>query len=397
MLRGIRLQAQCHMLVHGPWARRSLSTSLSFVASTPFAKTSRLITVPRTLRANNFNSSAEPTQLTTSNPPRVLVTGSLGQLGIGLVNALRNRYGVHNVVASDIRKPHKDLPLVHPEGPFVYADVLNYPLLERIVVDFQIDWIVHYSALLSAVAEKNPALALQVNVQGFQNVLELARVHKLRIFCPSTIGAFGPTTPKNQTPDLTIQRPNTIYGITKVHSELLGAYYHEKFNVDFRSLRYPGILSADTMAGGGTTDYAIDIFHQAIQFGRYTCFLRPDTMLPMMYITDCINGTVQFLETPDQALTQRVYNITADSFSPAQLAAAIRQKYDPSFDMTYAPDTRQDIADTWPASLDDSLARRDWGWKHTLDTAGMVDAMWQGVAQQYQLTTASTQIATFTP
>ncbi|KAJ1959017.1 hypothetical protein IWQ62_004779 [Dispira parvispora] len=151
------------------------------------------------------------------------------------------------------------------------------------------------------------------------------------------------------------------------------------------------------MAGGGTTDYAIDIFHQAVQFGRYTCFLRPDTMLPMMYITDCINGTVQFLETPDQALTQRVYNITADSFSPAQLAAAIRQKYDPSFDMTYSPDTRQDIADTWPATLDDSLARRDWGWKHTLGTAGIVDAMWQGVAQQYQLATASTQAATSTP
>ncbi|KAJ2805404.1 hypothetical protein H4R21_001275, partial [Coemansia helicoidea] len=189
---------------------------------------------------------------TAVSPPRVLVTGSLGQLGSSMVSALRARFGAENVVASDIRKP---APEQRGLGPFVYADVLNRRAMEEIIVDHGIDWVVHFSAILSAAGERNPALGLDVNINGTQNVLELARIHGLRVLSPSTMGAFGPTTPKDMTPDLTIMRPNTIYGISKVHMELLGEYYCEKYGVDFRSLRYPGIISADSPPGGGTTDY----------------------------------------------------------------------------------------------------------------------------------------------
>ncbi|KAI1316768.1 hypothetical protein EDD11_009506 [Mortierella claussenii] len=290
-------------------------------------------------------------------------------------------YGNENVVASDIRKAPDEFMA---SGPFVYADVMNYSLLERIVVDWRIDWIVHYSALLSAVAEKNPALALSVNMTGFQNVLELAKVHRLRLYSPSTIGAFGPSTPKFNTPDLTIMRPNTIYGITKLHNELLGEYYREKFGVDFRSARYPGILSADTPPGGGTTDYAVDIFHHAIRHGHYNCFLSKDTRLPMMYLSDCIKGTVDHLTHPT-ALPQAVYNIAAVSFTPEELAAEIR-KHLPHFTISYPdaahPDFRQAIADSWPASLDDSMARRDFGWKEEYGLEKMVKLMLDKIQAQ---------------
>ncbi|KAF9093763.1 hypothetical protein BGX29_009809 [Mortierella sp. GBA35] len=255
----------------------------------------------------HYNSLA-PTN-STPRHPRVLVTGSLGQLGSGLVKELRSMYGNENVVASDIRKAPEDFMA---SGPFVYADVMNYSMLERIVVDWRIDWVVHYSALLSAVAEKNPALALSVNMTGFQNMLELAKVHGLRIYSPSTIGAFGPSTPKNNTPDLTIMRPNTIYGITKLHNELLGEYYREKFGVDFRSARYPGILSADTPPGGGTTDYAA-------------------------------------------------------------------------------------IADSWPASLDDSMARRDFGWKEEFGMERMVKLMLDKIQAQVDAEKKATTSATRGP
>ncbi|KAJ2356224.1 hypothetical protein H4S01_006747, partial [Coemansia sp. RSA 2610] len=230
---------------------------------------------------------------TSTRPPRVLVTGSLGQLGSTMVNSLRAKFGQENVIASDIKKPTLEQ---RSTGPFVYADVLNYRALDQIVVDYGIDWVVHFSAILSALGERNPALGLSVNINGFQNVLELAKNHGLRLLSPSTMGAFGPTTPKDATPDLTIMRPNTIYGITKVHMELLGEYYCEKFGVDFRSLRYPGIISADSPPGGGTTDYAVDIFHAALKHNRFTSFLDADTRLPMAYIDDCITGTMQLLE-----------------------------------------------------------------------------------------------------
>ncbi|ORX93991.1 L-threonine dehydrogenase [Basidiobolus meristosporus CBS 931.73] len=311
--------------------------------------------------------------------PRILITGSLGQLGSGLARLLREKYGNDNVIASDIRKPNEQNL---GAGPYVHADVLNYQQLESLVVDFDIDWVVHLSAILSAVGEKNTAKALAVNVTGFQNVLDLAKNHGLRIFSPSTIGAFGVSTPKDNTPDLTIQRPNTIYGITKVNMELMGEYYHEKYGVDFRSVRYPGIISADTMPGGGTTDYAVEIFHEALKTGKYECFLSKDTSLPMMYLPDCLRGTADFLEAPNEQLKQRIYNMAAVSFTPAEITEAIRAHI-PDFEISYAPDFRQAIADSWPRSLDDSAARRDWNWKHEYDTAGMVEDMLTRLSPQY--------------
>ncbi|KAJ1728912.1 hypothetical protein LPJ61_003786 [Coemansia biformis] len=325
-------------------------------------------------------------QLSTgARPPRVLVTGSLGQLGSTMVSTLRAKLGQENVVASDIRKPargQRDL------GPFVYADVLNRRALEQIIVDHGIDWVVHFSAILSAAGERNPALGLDVNINGFQNVLELARIHGLRVLSPSTMGAFGPTTPKDMTPDLTIMRPNTIYGISKVHMELLGEYYCEKFGVDFRSLRYPGIISADSPPGGGTTDYAIDIFHAALKQNRYTCFLRPETRLPMAYIDDCIVGTMQLLEAPQEALTQRVYNVHACDFSPEELADEVRRQHSADFAIDYCPDFRQGIADTWPRTMADEPARRDWGWNPVIGTTDIVRIMLAKLAPAYRASAA---------
>ncbi|KAI8614601.1 hypothetical protein BC830DRAFT_1126546 [Chytriomyces sp. MP71] len=303
--------------------------------------------------------------------PRILVTGALGQLGIGLVALLRQKYGAENVISSDIRKPSAD---IKSQGPFVFSDVLNYGQMESIIVNQDITWIINLSALLSAVGEQNIDRALAINMSGFQNTLELARRHNLRILCPSTIGAFGPSTPRDSTPDLTIMRPTTIYGITKVHVELMGEYYNRRFGVDFRSLRYPGIISADTEPGGGTTDYAVDIFHSALKHKSYKCFLGPDTKLPMMYLPDCLNGTLQFLAAPSASLTQRTYNMAAFSFTPEEIAAKIAQRVI-GFEMTYAPDFRQAIADSWPKSLDDSVARRDWGWKNEYDLDRMVEEM----------------------
>ncbi|KAJ2159340.1 hypothetical protein GGF46_003087 [Coemansia sp. RSA 552] len=318
---------------------------------------------------------------TTPAPPRVLVTGSLGQLGSTLVNTLRAKLGEENVVASDIKKP---TAAQRSTGPFVYADVLNYRALEEVVVDYGIDWVVHFSAILSAAGEQNPALGLNVNINGFQNVLELAKNHRLRILSPSTIGAFGPTTPKDMTPDLTVMRPNTIYGISKVHMELLGEYYCQRYGVDFRSLRYPGIISADSPPGGGTTDYAIDIFHGALKDNRYTSFLGADTRLPMAYIDDCIAGTVQLLEAAPESLTQRTYNVHACDFSPHELAQEIRTQHSPDFAIDYSPDFRQAIADTWPRSMADVAARKDWGWSPVFSTADIVRTMLEKLGPTYK-------------
>jgi len=254
--------------------------------------------------------------------PRVLITGALGQLGSTLGRLLRQRYGSDNVVSADVRVPPAEIAA---QGPFVYVDVLNYDQLAKVVVENRINWVVHFSALLSAVGEKNPKLALDVNITGFQNVMDLASKHKLTVFCPSTIGAFGPTTPRVNTPDITIMRPTTIYGITKVHAELLGEWYHRNHGVDFRSLRYPGIISAETPPGGGTTDYAVDIFHHALKTGSYTSFLGPNTRLPMMYIPDCLEGTIQFLETPREHLKMCTYNMSGIDFTPTELADSIRK------------------------------------------------------------------------
>eukprot|EP00731_Ephydatia_muelleri_P011117 Em0006g11a len=303
----------------------------------------------------------------TTGLPRVLITGGLGQLGNRLARELRSRYGKNNVILSDVTKPSD---AILAEGPYVYGDVLDMNQLRATVVNHNITWVVHYAALLSAIGEQNPQKALQASHS-------LAKEQKLKLFCPSTIGAFGPSSPKNPTPDLTIMRPRTIYGVTKVHMELLGEYYHRRFGVDFRSLRFPGVLSADTPPGGGTTDYAVHIFHEVKKHGRYTCFLREDTRLPMIYIPDITKATVSFLEAPDDRIRRegRTYNIQAVSFTPAELSKELR-KYYPNMRVDYQPDAlRQSIADSWPMVLDDSFAREDWGWKHDYDLPAMVKDM----------------------
>jgi len=248
-------------------------------------------------------------------------------------------------------------------------------------VNENIGTLVHFSALLSAVAEQNVDLALEVNCHGMENVLGVAKNHKLKVFIPSTIGVFGTTTPRTFTPDVTVQRPKTIYGVSKVYGELLGDYFHEKYGVDFRSLRLPGIIS-DVQPGGGTTDYAIQMFYDALTTGKHMCYLSPDTQMPMMYGEDCMAGILNFLNAPSEALSMRTYNITGFSFTPQQLAEHIRL-YLPHFQVYYDPcPVRQRIADSWPKSLDDSMARRDWGWAPSYDLANTVDKMMELVSKK---------------
>ncbi len=276
-----------------------------------------------------------------TNVPKVLITGGLGQLGCGLAHLLAKKFGNENVIISDINRPSKAF---YKSGiQYVYADVLDLNALKTIVADKQIDWIVHFSALLSAVGEKNVPLALRINVDGMQNVLELSRHFKLKVFIPSTIGAFGPTSPRDPTPDLCIQRPKTIYGVTKVYAELLGEYYSHKYNVDFRCLRFPGIISANSHPGGGTTDYAVQVFHDALGSGHHECYLRPNTKLPMMYMDDCLMSVLQFMECPVEVLKKRTYNVTAMSFTPEELFQAIK-KHVPELKISYNVDPmRQSI------------------------------------------------------
>ena len=300
---------------------------------------------------------------------KFLITGGLGQIGTSLTSFLRKKYGRDNVIVADVREP-KNMENVEP---FVKIDVLDKKGIDKVIERHDIDTIFHLAAILSAKGEINPQLAFRVNIIGYYNILESGREHSLeRIMFPSSIAAFGPETPKDNTPNDTVLKPRTIYGISKVTGELLGLYYWEKYGLDVRGLRYPGIISWDSLPGGGTTDYAVDMFYYALRREKYVCFLKKDTVLPMMYMPDAIKAITMLAEADGKKLIHRTdFNIQAMSFSPEELAEEIR-KYIPDFKVEYKPDYRQKIADSWPRSVDDSAAREEWGWKSDYDLKAMV-------------------------
>lgn len=304
---------------------------------------------------------------------KVLVTGALGQIGSELVPALRARYGAEVVVGSDIRMPPAGA--IEP-GPFEFLDCTNGHMVQEIVRKHEVGTIYHLAALLSATAEQKPHVAWDLNMGGLYQVLEVARQHRCQIFFPSSIGAFGPNTPRDRTPQDTVQRPTTMYGVTKVAGELLCDYYFLRFRLDTRGLRFPGLISYQTPPGGGTTDYAVEIFYQALRHGRYTCFLRADTSLDMMYMPDALQAIIGLMEADAARLRHRnAFNVTAMSFSPEILAGEIR-KHLPGFVIDYEVDpVRQAIADSWPNSLDDTAARAEWGFRPAYDLAAMTADM----------------------
>ncbi len=305
---------------------------------------------------------------------RILVTGALGQIGSELIVELRRRYGDENVVATDIRTDPPEE--IKNAGPFESADVLDIKRMDELIGDYRIDTVFHMAAILSAVGEKNPQLCWNVNMNGMQNVLELAIKHELaRVVIPSSIAVWGKGAPLENTPQESVLKPTTMYGVTKVCGELLCEYYVQRFGVDSRGLRYPGLISYKTPPGGGTTDYAVAIFYDAVDSGKYTCFVKEDTRLPMMYMPDAINGTIKLAEADFGSLCHHCdFNHASMSFTVGELAAEIR-KHIPNFEVEYKPDYRQDIADSWPNSIDDSAARAEWGWKPEWDLAAMTEDM----------------------
>ncbi len=312
---------------------------------------------------------------------RILVTGALGQVGSELVVTLRERYGVDQVVASDLR-----MPFSCEEGLFIRVDCTDHAMVKQAVEKFQVDTIFHLAALLSAVAEAKPHAAWDVNMGGLYNVLEVARESRCAIFFPSSIGAFGPTTPMHDTPQDTLQRPTTMYGVTKVAGELLCDYYHKRFGVDTRGVRFPGIISTVTKPGGGTTDYAVEMFYAAIRDKRYTSYLKRGTYLDMMYMPDAIKAAIRLMEAdPRRFVHRNSFNVTAMSFEPEMLAAEIR-KHVPEFVLDYQIDPMlQAIADSWPNKLDDGCARQEWDWKPDYDLASMVEDMFKVLGERYRL------------
>ena len=305
--------------------------------------------------------------------PKIIIIGACGQIGTELTQKLRSIYGTENVIASDIRKMNTD---VVNSGPFEVVNALDYNQIQHLVEVHEITDVYLMAALLSATAEKNPAFAWDLNMNSLFHVLNLARAKKIqKVFWPSSIAVFGPTTPKEHTPQYTIMEPTTVYGISKQSGERWCEYYHHVYGVDVRSVRYPGLVSWSSPPGGGTTDYAVAIFHEALSKGSYECFLSSDTKMPMMYMDDAIQATIQIMQAEGDALSIRSsYNLAAMSFTPAELAAEISKQL-PDFTISYAPDSRQQIADSWPASIDDSEARRDWGWQPQYDLAQMTVAM----------------------
>ncbi|WP_282786773.1 L-threonine 3-dehydrogenase [Flavobacterium croceum] len=305
--------------------------------------------------------------------PKILIIGACGQIGTELTTTLRKIYGNDNVIASDIRKLNNDIV---NHGIFEVVNALDYNQIQHLVEQYEITDVYLMAALLSATAEKNPAFAWDLNMNSLFHVLNLAKVGKIKkIFWPSSIAVFGPTTPRENTPQYTIMEPTTVYGISKQTGERWCEYYHHQYGVDVRSIRYPGLISYTTEPGGGTTDYAVDIYHKALEKGSFECFLSAESKLPMMYMEDAIRATVEIMQAElEQVKIRSSYNLSGISFTPSEIAKSI-QNYIPDFTISYKPDFRQKIADSWPASIDDSCARQDWGWKHKYDLDSMTKIM----------------------
>jgi nucleoside-diphosphate-sugar epimerase len=304
---------------------------------------------------------------------KILVIGASGQIGVELTLALRKIYGNASVVASDLREEND---LLKGTGPYVSLDAMNKEMLHVQVIRQNITQIYLLAAILSATGEKNPHLAWSLNMQSLLNVLDIAREEKLaKVYWPSSIAVFGPTSPKKNCPQQTIIEPTTVYGISKYAGEFWCNYFNHRYGVDIRSLRYPGLISYKSAPGGGTTDYAVEIFHEALEEKKYECFLKEDTFLPMMYMPDAIRATIELMEAPANKISVRTsYNLSGMSFSPKEIAAEIKKHID-AFSITYKPDYRQPIADSWPQSIDDSVARKDWGWKEEYDLSAMTKDM----------------------
>ncbi|HOZ03195.1 MAG TPA: NAD-dependent epimerase/dehydratase family protein [Candidatus Woesebacteria bacterium] len=308
---------------------------------------------------------------------KVLVTGAFGLVGSDLIPKLQQIHGQDNVIALARETRNPDFTGIVETG-----NVTDPAVLKQIVEKYQIDEVYHLAGLLSAGGEKNPDLAWEVNVGGLKHVLDLAKEYRLKVFWPSSIAAFGPTTPKTDVPQHTVLEPTTMYGVNKVAGELLCQYYFLKYGVDVRSLRYPGLNGYKAKPGDGTTEYAIHIFYGLIQNNHYECFLKPDTRLPMMYMDDAIAGTIALMQAPKEKITIRTsYNFGAISFTPAELVAEIKQ-FAPEFEVSYQPDFRQQIAEGWPQSIDDSQARQDWNWQPQFDLSEMTQALYQGIKQK---------------
>ena len=310
---------------------------------------------------------------------KILVIGASGQIGVELTLALRKIYGNNNVVASDLREEND---LLKGTGPYVSMDVTNKEMLHVQVIRQNITQIYLLAAILSATGEKNPNLAWGLNMQSLLNVLDIAREeHLTKVYWPSSIAVFGPTSPRKLCPQQTIIEPTTVYGISKYAGEFWCNYYFQRYGVDVRSLRYPGLISWKSAPGGGTTDYAVEIFHDALEEKHYDCFLQEDTYLPMMYMPDAIRATIELMEAPKEKIKVRTsYNLSGMSFSPKEIAAEVKQ-FIPEFTIRYQPDYRQAIADSWPQSIDDTVAREDWGWKEDFDLRAMTRDMFENLKQ----------------
>lgn len=312
---------------------------------------------------------------------RILIIGASGQIGTELTVFLRSKFGAHKVIASDIREGNEELML---SGPFEILDAMDYNAIEEIVIRHEITDVYLMAAMLSATAEKFPMKGWNLNMDSLFHVLKLAKEKKIdKLFWPSSIAVFGPTTPKIDTPQRTVMEPSTVYGISKQTGERWCEYYHNRYGVDVRSIRYPGLISYKTLPGGGTTDYAVDIYHKALKHKEYVCFLNAETTLPMMFMDDAIRATVSIMEAEkDQLKVHSSYNLSGMSFNPEEIAASIK-KHIPEFKITYEPDFRQPIADSWPQSIDDSEARKDWGWKSEISLDEMTEIMLSNLKDKY--------------